>query len=125
MSEIGKEIRLDLMINGTRKTFTQSHVPYSKALDYTDGEAKLFKKDDEGNDIAPPARVLTEFRAEFVAGLFDDKDLTGTVLLDGIDAWDRDLIMEIIMYRVLGYEKDVEESDPTDKNDPKGKKDGK
>ena len=33
--------------------------------------------------------------------------------------------MEIIMYRVLGYEKDVEESDPTDKKDPKGKKDGK
>lgn len=44
MSEIGKEIRLDLMINGTRKTFTQSHVPYSKALDYTDGEAKLLKR---------------------------------------------------------------------------------
>ncbi len=30
---------------------------------------------------------------------------------------------EIIMYRVLGYEKDVEESDPTDRKDPK-KKDG-
>lgn len=125
MSEIGKEIRLDLMINGTRKTFTQSHVPYSKALDYTDGEAKLFKKDDDGNEIAPSARELTEFRAEFVAGLFDDKDLTGTVLLDGIDTWDKDLIMEIIMYRVLGYEKDVDEPDSTNKKDPKGKKDGK
>lgn len=94
-------------------------------MDYTDGEAKLFKKDDDGNDVAPPARELTEFRAEFVAGLFDDKDLTGTVLLDGIDTWDKDLILEIIMYRVLGYEKAVDEPDPTDKKDPKGKKDGK
>ncbi|WP_430609685.1 phage tail assembly chaperone G [Enterococcus sp. DIV0876] len=119
MSEIGKEIRLDLMIKGTRKTFTQSHVPYSKALDYTDGEAKLFKKDSKGKEIAPASRELTEFRAEFVAGLFDDKDLTGAVLLDGIDTWDKDLIMEIIMYRVLGYERPAEEPDPKEKKDEK------
>ena len=110
---------------GTRKTFTQSHVPYSKALDYTDGEAKLFKKDDEGNDIAPSARALTEFRAEFVAGLFDDKDLTGTVRFRWYRCMGQRFILEIIMYRVLGYEKDVEESDPTDKKCPKGKKDEK
>lgn len=119
MSEIGKEIRLDLMINGTRKTFTQSHVPYSKALDYTDSEAKLFKKDKNGKEIDPSARELAEFRANFVAGLFDDKDLTGPVLLDGLDTMEKDLIMEIIMYRVLGYERPAEEPDPKEKKDEK------
>lgn len=119
MSEIGKEIRLDLMVNGTRKTFTQSHVPYSKALDYTDNEAKLFKKDKSGKEIEPTLRELTEFRANFVAGLFDDKDLTGAVLLDGLDALEKDLIMEIVMYRVLGYERPTEEVDPKEKKDEK------
>lgn len=119
MSEIGKEIRLDLMVNGTRKTFTQSHVPYSKALDYTDSEAKLFKKDKSGKEIEPTLRELTEFRANFIAGLFDDKDLTGAVLLDGLDTLEQGLIMEIVMYRVLGYER------PTEEVDPKGKKDEK
>lgn len=119
MSEIGKEIRLDLMVNGTRKTFTQSHVPYSKALDYTDSEAKLFKKDKSGKEIEPTLRELTEFRANFIAGLFDDEDLTGTVLLDGLDALEKDLIMEIVMYRVLGYERPTEELDPKEKKDEK------
>lgn len=119
MSEIGKEIRLDLMVNGTRKTFTQSHVPYSKALDYTDSEAKLFKKDKSGKEIEPTLRELTEFRANFVAGLFDDEDLTGAVLLDGLDALEKDLIMEIVMYRVLGYERPTEEVDPKEKKDEK------
>lgn len=117
MAKVEKEIRLDLVVKKTTKTFTQSHVPYSKALDYTDGETALFLKDKAGNVIEPSNRVLTEFRADFVAGLFDDKDLTGKVILEGLDTIDKGLIMDIIMYRVLGYEKSDEVTDPKEKKD--------
>ena len=30
------EIRLDLIVDGTKKTFTQDFVPYRKALEYTE-----------------------------------------------------------------------------------------
>ena len=107
------EIRLDLMINGTKKTFTQDFIPLRKALEYTEQEAKLWKKDKQGNDIQPSEQELTKFRAEFVAGLFDDNDLTGDVILDGLDASQKDIFVDIIIYRVLGYEKPSEvEIDP-------------
>ncbi|MCH4175888.1 MAG: hypothetical protein LKF43_00175 [Streptococcaceae bacterium] len=117
MSKVEKEIRLDLLVNGTVKTFTQSHVPYSKSLDYTDGEAELFKEGKDGKIIQPSERSLAEYRAKFVADLFDDKDLTVEVLLEGMDAIEKDTIMDIILYRVLGYEKPQEEVivDPKEK----------
>lgn len=117
MAEIGKEIRLDLIINKKKKTFVQDHIPYSKALDYTDGEAKLFSKDKDGNETEPTNRELTEYRADFVAGLFDDEELTGKVLLDGLDTMDKDIIFEIIMRRVLQIKPESE----TVVVDPKGK----
>ena len=111
------EIRLDLKVKGTTKTFTQDFVPYRKALEYTEEEAKLWKEDDEGKAIEPTQAELSIFRANFVAGLFDDKDLTGDVILDGIDAEEHGKIMDIILYRVLGYTRAETES-------PKEKKDG-
>lgn len=105
------EIRLDLRVDGKKKTFTQDFVPFKKALDYTEQEAKLFKKDKNGKDIQPTALELTQFRADFVAGLFDDADLTGDVILNGLDTENKDIIMDIIFYRVLGYERTPEEID--------------
>ncbi|WP_288746341.1 phage tail assembly chaperone G [uncultured Enterococcus sp.] len=102
------EIRLDLRVDGKRKTFTQDFVPFKKALDYTEQEAKLFKKDKNGKDIHPSALELTQFRADFVASLFDDVDLTGDVILNGLDTEDKDVIMDIIYFRVLGYERQNE-----------------
>lgn len=108
------EIRLDLRVDGKKKTFTQDFVPFKKALDYTEQEAKLFKQDKSGKDTQPTALELAQFRADFVAGLFDDADLTGDVILDGLDTENSDIIMDIIFYRVLGYERTPEEI-----NDPK------
>ena len=96
------------MVKGKKKTFTQDFIPLRKALEYTEQEAKLWKKDKEGNDIKPTESDLTRFRAKFVAGLFDDPDLTGDVILDGLDTSQRNMFIDIIMYRVLGYEKPSE-----------------
>lgn len=112
------EIRLDLVVEGTKKTFTQDFVPYRKALEYTENEAKLWEENSEGEKIEPTTVVMDTFRADFVAGLFTDKDLTGDVILDGIDTEEHNQIMDIILYRVLGYEKPKE-------FDPKDQKDGK
>ena len=54
--------------------------------------------------------MLTEFRAEFVAGLFDDKEVTGKAILNGIDTLESEQITEIIRYRVLGFSKEEEEA---------------
>ena len=105
MENSTNEIRLDLMVKGTEKTFTQSFVPFQKALEYTEQEAKLFKTDEEGNELKPTEKEMAKFRADFVASLFNDKDLTGDLILNGIDSLDKDKIMDIILFRVLGYEK--------------------
>ncbi|WP_432490616.1 phage tail assembly chaperone G [Flavonifractor plautii] len=48
---------------------------------------------------------------QFVADLFDEKELTKEAILNGMDALDIDKIWEIISYRVLGLSKtDVEAS---------------
>lgn len=94
------EIRLDLKINGKKKTFTQDFVPYSKALEYTESEAKLLAKEEKLG-----INELSLFRAKFVASLFDDEELTGELIIDGLDTENVKAIMDIIMYRVLGYEK--------------------
>ena len=99
------EIRLDLQVNGKKKTFTQDFIPYRKALEYTEQEAKLWKKDKEGQEVAPKESELAKFRADFVAGLFDDTDLTGEVILDGLDVENKGVLMDIVLYRLLGYER--------------------
>lgn len=105
------EIRLDLKINGKKKTFTQDFVPYSKALEYTESEAKLLAKEEKLG-----INELALFRAKFVASLFDDEELTGELIIDGLDTENVKVIMDIIMYRVLGYEKPT----TTDVTAPKG-----
>lgn len=107
------EIRLDLMVKGKKRTYTQDFVPYRKALDYSEGEAKLWKK--QGNKTIEPSAIdLAKYRADFVAGLFEDQDLTGDMIIDGIDSENKDVIMDIVLYRVLGYEKPTEDEVETD-----------
>lgn len=107
------EARLDLRVNGKKRTYTQDFIPYRKALDYTEREAQLWKKQGS-KTIEPSATELAVFRADFVAGLFPGQDLTGDMILDGIDAESKDQIMDIILYRVLGYEKPSEAEEGTD-----------
>ncbi|MGM0260414.1 phage tail assembly chaperone G [Enterococcus sp. AZ102] len=106
------EIRLDLVVKGKKKVFTQDFVPYKKALDYTEQEAEFFQ-DENGEAKKEVNQIeLMQFRADFVASLFNDDELTGEVLLNGLDAKDKDKLMDIIYYRVLGYEKPSGEVDP-------------
>ena len=37
------ELRLDLMVNGKKKTFIQDRVPLRKAIEYTEKQAELFE----------------------------------------------------------------------------------
>jgi len=94
-----EEIRLDLMVNGKKKTFTQDFVPYRKALEYTEKEATIGMSD---------FLELKKFQIEFVVSLFDDDDLTYDLLIDGLDAGSSNKIMEIIQFRVLNYERPKE-----------------
>ena len=113
---------------GEFKTYYQEFVPYRKRLDYLKEEAEItdeYEKfvqqlpvDDNGKPIIPTAEhtayelKLTNFRAEFVANLFDDKAVTKDAILDGMEPADAtDTIMNIIMYDVLGYKKEDEDED--------------
>lgn len=109
MSEIKLELR---MKDGKTKTFTQDFVPFKKRLDYVREETELVERVDENGKPNPAtSEELTEFRAKFVAGLFDNKQVTADAILNGIDVEDT-VIMDIILFRVLGLKKtDVIEED--------------
>jgi len=96
------ELRIDLRIKGQRKTFTEDFVAYKKALDYTKGEAELFEKENQ----QPNAVEVATFQANFVAGLFSDKEVTGEAILYGLDTEEKDKVMDIIQYRVLGLKRE-------------------
>ena len=108
---------------GEFNTYYQEFIPYRKRLDYLKEEAEItdeYEKfvqqlpvDDKGKPIIPTAEYtayelkLANFRAEFVANLFDDKAVTKDAILDGMEPSDAtDKIMNIIMYDVLGYKKE-------------------
>lgn len=110
------ETRLDLMVNGNKKTFIQDFIPFRKSLEYTDKEAELFASKADGEE--PTITELSVFRANFIASLFDDPDLTGDVILDGLDVDDRVKILDIIFYRVCGYKRPEKDAVA----DPKGEK---
>ncbi|CAI3347254.1 phage tail assembly chaperone G [Enterococcus cecorum] len=113
---------------GEFKTYYQEFVPYRKRLDYLKEEAEItdeYEKfvqqlpvDNNGKPIIPTAEYtdyelkLANFRAEFVANLFDDKAVTKDAILDGMEPSDAtDEIMNIIMYDVLGYKKEDEDEE--------------
>lgn len=113
---------------GEFKTYYQEFVPYRKRLDYLKEEAEItdeYEKfvqqlplDNNGKPIIPTAEYtdyelkLANFRAEFVANLFDDKAVTKDAILDGMEPSEAtDEIMNIIMYDVLGYKKEDEDEE--------------
>lgn len=111
------EIRLDLIVEGNKRTFTQDFVPYRKSLEYTEQETKILKdlRLEDGANDEDGATKLRIFRAEFVASLFSDSGLTVDILLDGLDAEKEKEIMDIIQYRVLNFDRPKKD----DVTDPK------
>lgn len=107
---------------GEYKTYYQEFVPYRKRLDYLKEESVIT---DAFEQLENPTSIerteyelnLANFRAEFVANLFDDKAVTKESILDGMEPSDAtDVIMNIILYDVLGYRK---EDETGDENAPK------
>lgn len=110
-----EELRLQVNIKGKKKSFVQSKIPMRRVLEYTEGEIDLFEKAiQEGREGASDAELL-DFRIDFVAKLFDDDDVTKEMLLDELDANEKEIVFDIINCRVLGNEK----ADPVSDSDPK------
>lgn len=111
-----REIQLELrMPNNKFKTFKQDFVPYSKQHEYIrlekEMELKKSKINKEGEVIEKPSvEEYDRLQAEFVASLFDEKEVTAELIMNGLDALDRGKCWEIIRYRVLGVNKEEEDA---------------
>ena len=102
---------------GEFKTYYQEFVPYRKRLDYLKEEAEITDafeviENPTSNERTKYELDLADFRAEFVANLFDDKAVTKDAILDGMEPSEAmDTIMNIILYDVLGYKKEDEDEE--------------
>ncbi|WP_025728393.1 phage tail assembly chaperone G [Atopobacter phocae] len=91
--------------NNKFKTFTQDFVPFGKRQEYIRLEKELEKKYKEN----VPEEEYARLQIEFVAGLFENEEVTPEAINNGLEALDRDVIYEIIRYRVLGFNKEDDE----------------
>lgn len=94
--------------NGEYKEFMTDFVPYSKRQEYVSLENKLREKY-KGKQEEPDMSEYDEMQAEFVAGLFNSKEVTKKTIMDGLDTIDSEKIGEIIRYRVLGFSKEEDD----------------
>lgn len=106
------DIKLELRTaNGKFKTFTQDFVPFKKRMEYLKNEAALLEKL-EKNDEVERQIGLFDYQAEFVASLFEDKEVTKDAILNGLDTENSQSLSDIILHRVLGIPKlDASEGD--------------
>lgn len=99
----GREITLELRMPDNKfKKFTQDFVPFGMRQKYIGIERDLEKKYEEKNEVVPEEEYMN-IQVQFVADLFEDKTVTKELILNGLDALDKNVIYEIIRYRVLGY----------------------
>lgn len=94
--------------NGKYKEFIIDFVPYSKRQEYVNLEKELQNKY-KGKPEGPDMSEYDEMQAEFVAGLFNSKEVTKKAIMEGLDTADSEQIGEIIRYRVLGFSKEEDE----------------
>ncbi|MEY8498910.1 phage tail assembly chaperone G [Enterococcus avium] len=111
-----EELRLTVNNNGKPKTYVQSKIPMKRVLEYTEGEIGLFEKAAEQGREGASELELLDYRIGFVSKLFDDEDVTKEMLLEELDANEKEIIFDIINCRVLGNEKQemVLSDDPKD-----------
>ncbi|API89436.1 hypothetical protein BKP56_09295 [Marinilactibacillus sp. 15R] len=115
MSAIKLQLR---MPNGQFKTFTQEFVPFKKRLQYIREEAELVDRvDNNGEPDGATSEELTEYRAGFVASLFEDEKVTKDLILDGLEVENSDVLMDIIKFRVLGMKKEDLSNDGEEKKE--------
>lgn len=113
LNETG-EIRLEVTgKNGKPKIYTQPKVPMKKSVEYAEGELHLFQNAIK-EDLNVPEIEIRKFRVEFVAGLFNEDEITGDYLMNELDTDEIDVVNDIINFRVMGNPREtkVEEEDP-------------
>ncbi|MGC3435327.1 phage tail assembly chaperone G [Enterococcus faecalis] len=104
-----RKIELTLRMDGEKKTFTQYFVPFSKRSDYVRLEKEVEESAKKHGKEPIPEDYL-DMQIQFVADLFDDKEVTKEAIADGLDSLDVDKIWQIIRYRVLGFSKEDDEA---------------
>ena len=94
--------------NGQAKDHIIDFVPFAKRMEYIRMETELTeRKDVNDNEIVTTPVEYERLQTDFVAGLFGIK---AKELEDGLDTLDKNLIYEIIRYRVLGYSREEDEA---------------
>ncbi|MEB7428387.1 hypothetical protein NGC25_14085 [Enterococcus faecalis] len=104
-----RKIELTLRIGGKEQTFKQDFVPFSKRIDYIRLEKEVEEMAKKSGKEATPEDYL-DMQLQFVADLFDEKEVTKETIANGLDSLDVDKIWQIIRYRVLGFLKEDDEA---------------
>lgn len=80
--------------NGETQTYTQNFVPLQKTLDAAD-------LNDRASDYNTEVEWITA-KLEYVAGLFDAKEVTAKAILQGIDAREGLTVVDRLINEVMG-----------------------
>lgn len=105
-----RKIELELRMPDNKfQTFTQEFIPFQKRYDYIRLEKELEEKAAEEERLVEEIEY-DQLQIQFVADLFDSKEVTKDLILNGLDTSDRHKIYEIIRYRVLGFNKADDEA---------------
>ena len=93
--------RLEIKIrqkNGEYKKYEQNWVPTRKLLEALD----------IGPDTYPEMKEMNEKQAEFIASVFDDKEVTKDAILDGIAAWEFAPFIDVFLAKLMGVDPNLE-----------------
>ncbi|MFT9004999.1 MAG: hypothetical protein ABF991_09855 [Liquorilactobacillus hordei] len=93
--------RLEIKIrqkNGEYKKYEQNWVPTRKLLEALD----------IGPDTYPEMKEMNEKQAEFIASVFDDKEVTKDAILDGIAAWEFAPFIDGFLDKLMGVDPNLE-----------------
>lgn len=115
LTETG-EIRLEVVgKNGKPKIYTQPKVPMKKSIEYAEGEMNLFQTAIE-KELNITEIEIRKFRINFVAGLFNEDEITGDYLMNELDTDEIDVVNDIINFRVMGNPKETKTEETDSKN---------
>lgn len=107
---MNRKIELELRMPDNKfQIFTQDFVAYEKRHDYARLETELQEAAEKENRFVEESEY-EELQAAFVADLFESKEVTKELILKGLDTLDRGKIVDIIRYRVMGFNKADDEA---------------
>lgn len=93
--------RLEIKIrqkDGEYKKYEQNWVPTRKLLEALD----------IGPETYPEMKEMNEKQAEFIASVFDEKEVTKDAILDGVAAWEFAPFVDEFLNKLLGVDPNLE-----------------